>query len=81
MVDDPDWAPIFAPNGYLARRGDRIQRLNYSKTLRAIAEEGPDAFYMVCMVCGLFTTVDHPHPCRDPSLIVLSKRFKPQEGL
>jgi gamma-glutamyltranspeptidase len=47
MLHDPDWAPIFAPHGYLARHGDHIERLNYSRTLRMIAEKGPDAFYTV----------------------------------
>jgi gamma-glutamyltranspeptidase / glutathione hydrolase / leukotriene-C4 hydrolase len=47
MLGDPDWAPIFAPDGYLARRGDDIERFNYSRTLRTIAEHGPDAFYTV----------------------------------
>ncbi|KAG9023667.1 hypothetical protein FS842_005671, partial [Serendipita sp. 407] len=45
MLNNSDWAAVFAPHGYLAQRGDRIQRTNYSRTLRAIAEEGPDAFY------------------------------------
>jgi len=47
MISDPDWAPIFAPNGVLAREGDYISRKMYSKTLKAIAREGPDAFYYV----------------------------------
>jgi len=47
MVNDPDWAPIFAPKGILAREGDYISRKAYSKTLAAIARDGPDAFYYV----------------------------------
>jgi gamma-glutamyltranspeptidase len=47
MLDDPDWASIFAPEGRLAEEGERIQRANYSSTLRRIAEEGPEAFYKV----------------------------------
>lgn len=45
MVNDPDWAPIFAPSGFLAREGDHISREVYSKTLELIARDGPDAFY------------------------------------
>jgi hypothetical protein len=47
MVSDPDWAPIFAPKGILAREGDYISRKAYSKTLERIARDGPDAFYYV----------------------------------
>lgn len=47
MVNDPDWAPIFAPKGVLAREGHHISRKVYSKTLEAIARDGPDAFYYV----------------------------------
>lgn len=47
IVSDPDWAPIFAPNGVLAREDDYISREAYSKTLEAIARDGPDAFYYV----------------------------------
>jgi gamma-glutamyltranspeptidase len=47
MVNDPDWAPIFAPGGALAREGDYISREVYSKTLETIARDGPDAFYYV----------------------------------
>ncbi|KAI0793219.1 gamma-glutamyltranspeptidase [Abortiporus biennis] len=45
MLNDPDWRAIFAPNGPLLREGDIIRRVNLSKTLSVIAEEGADAFY------------------------------------
>jgi gamma-glutamyltranspeptidase/glutathione hydrolase/leukotriene-C4 hydrolase len=47
MLNNPDWAPIFAPNGRLARKGEKIRRTNYARTLKSIADNGPDAFYVV----------------------------------
>ncbi|KAJ4504505.1 hypothetical protein HRR90_007681 [Exophiala dermatitidis] len=45
LVDDPNWAIDFAPNGTLVGLGDTITRKRYADTLEAIAERGPDAFY------------------------------------
>ncbi|EXJ96491.1 gamma-glutamyltransferase [Capronia coronata CBS 617.96] len=45
LVDDPNWALDFAPNGTLVGLGDTITRKRYANTLEAIAERGPDAFY------------------------------------
>ncbi|KAF7315733.1 Sec7-like domain belongs to guanine nucleotide exchange factors [Mycena indigotica] len=45
MLGNPDWSAIFAPGGKFLRKGDAIQRRNYSRTLATIASEGPDAFY------------------------------------
>ncbi|KAI0266757.1 gamma-glutamyltranspeptidase [Gloeopeniophorella convolvens] len=45
FLHDPDWAPIFAPNGHILKEGDIIQRTNLSRTLATIAEQGADAFY------------------------------------
>ncbi|KIX00131.1 gamma-glutamyltransferase [Rhinocladiella mackenziei CBS 650.93] len=45
LVDDPNWALDFAPNGTLVGLGDTITRKRYANTLETIAEEGPDAFY------------------------------------
>ncbi|KAF8313467.1 hypothetical protein DL93DRAFT_2167881 [Clavulina sp. PMI_390] len=42
---DPDWIPVFAPNGRLMREGEPISRMAYSRTLRRIANEGPEVFY------------------------------------
>lgn len=75
MVGNPDWAPIFAPNGVLVREGDYISREVYSKTLEAIARDGPDAFYYVRFLCTPFCHyiytplgTDCRIPCRqDPS--------------
>lgn len=47
MEQDPDWSPIFAPQGKLLTRGQWIRRKNFSYTLNSIAIEGPDAFYTV----------------------------------
>jgi gamma-glutamyltranspeptidase / glutathione hydrolase / leukotriene-C4 hydrolase len=52
MLDSPDWAPIFAPNGRLARWGEKIKRTNYARTLKTIADNGPDAFYVVRHLYG-----------------------------
>jgi len=48
MLHDPDWSPIFAPDGQLLKEGEVLRRTNLSRTLSVIAEEGPDAFYKVC---------------------------------
>ncbi|KAI9442113.1 gamma-glutamyltranspeptidase [Lactarius indigo] len=40
-----DWSHIFAPNGVRLKEGDTIQRVNLSRTLSHIAEQGPDALY------------------------------------
>ena len=45
LVDDPNWAVDFAPNGTLLGLGDTITRKRYADTLETIAIEGPDAFY------------------------------------
>lgn len=45
LVDDPNWAIDFAPNGTRKGLGDRISRKRYAATLDTIAEHGPDAFY------------------------------------
>ncbi|KAK5448026.1 hypothetical protein LTS15_009050 [Exophiala xenobiotica] len=45
LVDDPNWAIDFAPNGTLLGLGDTITRKRYANTLESIANEGPDVFY------------------------------------
>ena len=45
LVNDPNWAIDFAPNGTLLQVGDRITRRRYADTLEAIANGGPDVFY------------------------------------
>ncbi|CAK1367739.1 unnamed protein product [Cercospora beticola] len=45
LVDDPNWAIDFAPNGTRLGLGDTITRKRYAATLETIAEHGPDAFY------------------------------------
>jgi Gamma-glutamyltranspeptidase len=72
IVNDPDWAPLFAPKGFLVREGDHISREVYSKTLEAIARDGPDAFYYVSVslhsqFATVFTSPLGTHcriPCR-----------------
>ena len=41
------WGDIFAPNGTILKEGELVRRTAYSKTLAAIASEGPDVFYKV----------------------------------
>ncbi|CAG8553683.1 12050_t:CDS:10 [Funneliformis mosseae] len=41
----PDLAAIYAPNGILLGEGDLLKRLNFSKTLELIANNGSDVFY------------------------------------
>ena len=45
LIEEPNWAIDFAPNGTLLGMGDTITRKRYADTLETIAESGPDAFY------------------------------------
>ena len=45
LVDDPNWAIDFAPNGTRVGLGDTITRKRYADTLETISQRGPDAFY------------------------------------
>ncbi|KAF2209868.1 hypothetical protein CERZMDRAFT_113613 [Cercospora zeae-maydis SCOH1-5] len=45
LVDDPNWAFDFAPNGTRLALGDTITRKRYADTLETIAEQGVAAFY------------------------------------
>ncbi|KAG1751511.1 gamma-glutamyltranspeptidase [Suillus paluster] len=45
MLPKEDWRSIFAPEGRMLLEGETIRRTNYSRTLSAIASEGPDVFY------------------------------------
>ncbi|CAK4034553.1 gamma-glutamyltranspeptidase like [Lecanosticta acicola] len=45
LVEDPNWAIDFAPNGTRLGLGDTITRKRYAATLEQIAERGVDAFY------------------------------------
>jgi gamma-glutamyltranspeptidase/glutathione hydrolase len=45
LLNDPNWAIDFAPNGTRVGLGDRLTRKRYAATLETIAERGPDAFY------------------------------------
>ena len=44
-MHDPDWSPIFAPDGVILSEGDIIRNVNLSRTLGLIAKQGADAFY------------------------------------
>lgn len=45
LVDDPNWAIDFAPNGTRLGTGDILTRKRYADTLEVIGERGVDAFY------------------------------------
>ncbi|KKA28001.1 hypothetical protein TD95_004852 [Thielaviopsis punctulata] len=45
LVQEPEWAQDFAPNGTLLVEGDTMTRKRYADTLEKIAIHGPDAFY------------------------------------
>lgn len=45
LIEDPNWAIDFAPNGTLLQPGEIMTRKRYGKTLRTIAQQGARAFY------------------------------------
>jgi gamma-glutamyltranspeptidase/glutathione hydrolase len=45
LVEDPNWAIDFAPNGTLVGLGDTLTRKRYAATLDTIATHGANAFY------------------------------------
>ncbi|QRV94040.1 gamma-glutamyltranspeptidase [Ceratobasidium sp. AG-Ba] len=57
METDPDWSPVFAPEGRLLKEGDWIKRENFSYTLMSIATEGPEAFYTGAIATSMIDKV------------------------
>ncbi|KAI9158660.1 Gamma-glutamyltransferase-like protein 1 [Paramyrothecium foliicola] len=57
LVEDPEWAEDFAPNGTLVQLGDIMTRKRYADTLEKIANEGPDVFYTGPMAESMVATV------------------------
>ncbi|KAH8778074.1 gamma-glutamyltranspeptidase [Hyaloscypha finlandica] len=45
LVEDPQWAIDFAPNGTLVGVGDMMTRKRYANTLEEIAKHGAETFY------------------------------------
>lgn len=45
LVNDPDFAIDFAPQGRLLKLNETITRKRYGDTLDTLAQDGPDAFY------------------------------------
>ena len=58
MLENEDWRAVFAPNGRILKEGEWIHRTNLSRTLRAIAAEGPEAFYSGPIADSLIRTID-----------------------
>ncbi|MBI4610782.1 MAG: gamma-glutamyltransferase [Candidatus Rokubacteria bacterium] len=44
-IRDPEWQRIFFPGGRAPRLGELLRQPDLARTLRALAKEGPDAFY------------------------------------
>lgn len=57
LVEDPNWAVDFAPNGTLVGMGDIITRKRYAATLETIAENGPEEFYVGKMAKQMINAV------------------------
>ncbi|KAK9101170.1 hypothetical protein Scep_024600 [Stephania cephalantha] len=45
ILDDPGLRQVFAPNGKFLKLGDTCYNIELARTLEAIAEQGPGAFY------------------------------------
>lgn len=45
IMSDPGLQKVFAPNGKLLQAGDRCYNVELARSLEAIAEQGPQAFY------------------------------------
>jgi gamma-glutamyltranspeptidase/glutathione hydrolase/leukotriene-C4 hydrolase len=48
LVHNPDWSPIFAPEGRVLKEGEILRRTNLSRTLDILRKEGISSFYNVC---------------------------------
>ncbi|KAL3825221.1 hypothetical protein ACJIZ3_021250 [Penstemon smallii] len=45
IKNDPGLRQVFAPNGKLLKAGDKCYNVELGNTLKAVAEQGPEAFY------------------------------------
>ncbi|KAK4479103.1 hypothetical protein RD792_014614 [Penstemon davidsonii] len=45
IKNDPGLRQVFAPNGKLLKSGDKCYNVELGNTLKAVAEQGPEAFY------------------------------------
>lgn len=57
LVNDPNWAQDFAPNGTLVQLGDTITRKRYANTLETIANKGASEFYTGQMAHAMVAAV------------------------
>lgn len=57
MLDEPDWAALFAPDGDLLVEGQTLRREAYAQTLERIGREGVESFYTGYMAQSLVQTV------------------------
>jgi gamma-glutamyltranspeptidase/glutathione hydrolase len=57
LVNDPNWALDFAPNGTRLGLGDTIMRKRYADTLENIARQGPNSFYEGAMARAMISAI------------------------
>lgn len=59
LLDDPNWAMDFAPNGTLLQVGDIMTRKRYADTLETIAHKGASAFYQGKIANATISAIQH----------------------
>ncbi|PKK70474.1 gamma-glutamyltranspeptidase [Rhizophagus irregularis] len=57
LLETPNLASIYAPNGKLLGEGDLLKRTNFSKTLELIAENGSEVFYRGSIAKSIIKTI------------------------
>ena len=57
MLDEPDWAALFAPEGQLLEEGQILRREAYARTLERLGREGVESFYTGDMARSMVQTV------------------------
>lgn len=81
MHNYPDWKAIFAPNGCLLKEGDVLRRTALSRTLAAIADEGPDVFYTVSTGAPCAFTVAYAVAFQGPIAEAIIARIQATGGI
>lgn len=57
MLDEPEWAEIFAPEGELLAEGGVLKRESYARTLERLGKDGVEAFYTGDMARSIVRSV------------------------